>query len=108
MANAPVRMKVESTWSLKEFRSMYDGKSPQMVSFNGTDPDTGQAKSWKSIAFTNEDNHVTLVNFSSKLGELTPAEINSRKNDLNVIKLKGGKYYLCENNLSGEEFTLNF
>ena len=55
-------------------------------------------KEFNTCGFTNpEDDSVTFVAFSSKLGELTPAEIASRKDDLQVVELQeSGNYILCE------------
>ena len=51
---------------------------------------------FKSCAFLSSDGEVTLVAFSSKLGELTPAEISAQKDDLQVVQLESGTYKLCK------------
>ena len=51
---------------------------------------------FKSCAFVSNTDEVTLVAFSSKLGELTPAEIAAQKNDLQVVQLESGTYKLCK------------
>lgn len=51
---------------------------------------------FKSCAFLSSDGEVTLVAFSSKLGELTPAQIAAQKNDLQVVQLESGSFKLCK------------
>lgn len=63
--------------------------------------ETGEA--FKSCAFVDDDNNVTLVAFSSKLGELTPKEIAAQKNDLQVVQLASGSYKLCKQGESSWE-----
>ena len=50
---------------------------------------------FKSCAFLDSKGGITLVAFSSKLGELTPAEIAAQKDDLQVVELESGTYKLC-------------
>ena len=56
--------------------------------------ETGEC--FKSWAFVSNADEVTLVAFSSKLGELTPAEIAAQKDDLQVVQLESGTYKLCK------------
>ena len=51
---------------------------------------------FKSCAFIGSDGKITLVAFSSKLGELTPAQIAAQKNDLQVVELERGSFKLCK------------
>lgn len=51
---------------------------------------------FKSCAFIGSDGEVTLVAFSSNLGELTPAQIAAQKNDLQVVELVSGSFKLCK------------
>lgn len=51
---------------------------------------------FKSCAFVNAEGAVTMVGFSSNLGELTPAQIIHQKNDLQVVQLESGNYKLCK------------
>lgn len=52
---------------------------------------------FSSCIFTNEDDDSKVfVGFSSKLGELTPAQIKAQKDKLQVVELESGKYYLCK------------
>ena len=56
--------------------------------------ETGEC--FKSCAFVSNTDEVTLVAFSSKLGELTPAEIAAQKDELQVVQLESGTYKLCK------------
>lgn len=56
--------------------------------------ETGEC--FKSCAFLGSDGEVTLVAFSSKLGELTPAQIAAQKDDLQVVQLESGSFKLCK------------
>lgn len=51
---------------------------------------------FKSCAFLSSEGEVTLVAFSSKLGELTPAQIAAQKYDLQVVELESGSFKLCK------------
>ena len=50
---------------------------------------------FKSCAFINSEGEVTLVAFSSNLGELTPKQIAEQKDDLQVVQLESGSFKLC-------------
>ena len=56
--------------------------------------ETGEC--FKSCAFLGSDGEVTLVAFSSKLGELTPKQIAAQKDDLQVVQLESGSFKLCK------------
>ena len=56
--------------------------------------ETGEC--FKSCAFLDSEGGITLVAFSSKLGELTPAQIAAQKDDLQVVQLESGSYKLCK------------
>ena len=51
---------------------------------------------FSSCVFIDPNEVITLVAFSSNLGELTPAEIAARKDDLQVVQLESGTYKLCK------------
>ena len=51
-------------------------------------PHTGE--SFKSCAFIDADGKVTLVGFSTTIGELTPTQISEQKNNLQVVELSNG------------------
>lgn len=77
----------KNSWDLlsfsKEFGEMKVGEC--------TNHDTGEA--FKSCVFS-KGKVRTFVSFSSKLGELTPEEIENMKDDLVIIKNDKGKYSL--------------
>lgn len=80
---------IKNSWSLLAFARM-KGKM-QVGSFvNG---ETGET--FKSAIFTNPDGDRCFVAFSSKLGELTPAQIAGQKDKLQVVELESGNYSLC-------------
>ena len=81
---------IQNSWSLLNFAKSH-GKM-KVAPF--TNKETGE--SFKSCAFIAEDDSITLVAFSSKLGELTPAEIAAQKNELQVVMLMSGTYKLCK------------
>ena len=56
--------------------------------------ETGEA--FKSCAFLSPEGEITLVAFSSKLGELTPKQIAAQKDDLQVVQLESGSFKLCK------------
>ena len=53
-------------------------------------------ESFKSCAFLSSEGEVTLVAFSSNLGELTPKQIAEQKDDLQVVQLESGSFKLCK------------
>ncbi len=57
---------------------------------------------FKSVVITDEEGNITYVSFSSKMGELTPAEIIAQKDSLRVVKLESGNYSLCKGGFQGE------
>ena len=81
---------IKNSWSLISFAKTH-GKMKVAPFVNR---ETGEC--FKSCAFVSNNDEVTLVAFSSKLGELTPAEIAAHKNDLKVVQLESGTYKLCK------------
>lgn len=90
---------IKASWSLIAFARTHGKMSIAPL----VNHDTGEA--FKSCAFTNGDN-VVFVNFSSKLGELTGAEIVRMKDDLQVVQLESGTYKLCKSGSTWEEVDL--
>ena len=79
-----------NSWSLIAFARAH-GKM-QVGEF--ANKDTGEV--FKSCIFTNpSDQSRCFVAFSSKMGELSPAEIISQKDNLQVVELESGNYSLC-------------
>lgn len=67
--------------------------------------DTGET--FKSCMFVDEEGIVQkIVNFSSNLGELTPQQIASMKDDLQVVQLSSGTYKLCKSGSTWEDVDL--
>lgn len=92
---------IKASWSLVAFARTH-GKMKVGAFVN---KDTGEA--FKSCMFVGADNNVTaVVNFSSNLGELTPQQIASMKDDLQVVQLTSGTYKLCKNGSTWEEVDL--
>lgn len=81
---------IENSWSLSEFKNAFGRMKVTAPLVNSN---TGET--FKSCAFVDPMGNVTLVGFSSNLGELTPEEIKTRKNELQVVKLSSGTYKLC-------------
>ena len=81
---------IKNSWSLISFAKSH-GKMKVAPFVNR---ETGEC--FKSCAVISNADEVTLVAFSSKLGELTPAEIAAQKNDLQVVQLESGTYKLCK------------
>lgn len=81
---------IRNSWSLLAFAKM---KGKMQVG-NFVNSETGEQ--FKSCIFTNNDGERCFVAFSSKLGELTPAEIVDKKNELQVVELESGNFSLCK------------
>lgn len=92
---------IKNSWSLVAF-ARTNGKMKVAPFVN---KETGEA--FKSCMFVDNDGNVTkVVNFSSKLGELTPAEIASRKDELQVVELESGTFKLCKTGSTWEDVDL--
>ena len=89
MADAATNVGIKNSWSLLAFARM-KGKM-QVGSF--VNKESGEA--FKSCIFTDTEGNRSFVAFSSKLGELTPAEIVAAKDKLQVVELESGNYSLC-------------
>lgn len=76
-------------YNLTDFASKY--KKMQVGTF--TNKSTGEE--FKSCVFTDNQGELTFCAFSSNLGEQTPRQIASMKDDLQVVQLKSGSYILC-------------
>lgn len=80
---------IVNSWSLIAFAKAH-GKM-QVGEF--ANKETGET--FKSCIFSNGENRC-FVAFSSKMGELTPREIASMKDELQVVQLESGNYSLCK------------
>jgi len=95
MAGTATKGVIKNSWSLLAFARM-KGKM-QVGSF--VNKETGDT--FKSCIFTDNEGNHSFVAFSSRMGELTPAEIAAQKDKLQVVELESGNYSLCrqgENN----------
>ena len=97
MANTAQNVGIKNSWSLLSFARAH-GKMKVAPFVN---KETNE--SFKSCAFVNSDNAVTLVAFSSNLGELTPEEIASQKDNLQIVELESGSFKLCRQGSSSWE-----
>ena len=87
----------QTTWSLVAFTHQF-GKM-QVGEFTRK----SDRELFYSCIFTNNDGDKTYVGFSSKLGVLTPKEIEAMKNDLVVIKSSSGNYNLYKRKITSWE-----
>ena len=90
MATTATTVGIKNSWSLISFARIHG----RMKVAPFVNKETGEC--FKSCAFLSSDREVTLVAFSSKLGELTPKQIATQKNDLQVVQLESGSYKLCK------------
>ena len=81
---------IKNSWSLISFAKAHG----RMKVAPFVNKETGEC--FKSCAFLGSDGEVTLVAFSSKRGELTPAQIAAQKDDLQVVQLESGSFKLCK------------
>lgn len=81
---------IKEAWSLVEFRNKFTKMylTNEMINTNTGEP-------FKCLAFKGNDDKVTMVGFSSELGELTSAQIKEQKDSLRVVQLNSGSYKLC-------------
>lgn len=90
MSTTATTVGIKNSWSLISFAKSH-GKMKVAPFVN---KETGEA--FKSCAFLSPEGEVTLVAFSSKLGELTPKQIAAQKDDLQVVQLESGSFKLCK------------
>ena len=89
MATTSTEVGIKNSWSLISFAKTHG----RMKVAPFVNRETGEC--FKSCAFISNTDEITLVAFSSKLGELTPAEIAAQKDELQVVQLESGTYKLC-------------
>lgn len=90
MATTATTVGIKNSWSLISFAKAHG----RMKVAPFVNKETGEC--FKSCAFLDSKGGITLVAFSSKLGELTPKEIAAQKDDLQVVELESGTYKLCK------------
>ena len=86
---ATTNIGIKNSWSLISFAKSHG----RMKIAPFVNKETGEC--FKSCAFLSSGGEVTLVAFSSNLGELTPKQIAAQKNDLQVVQLESGSFKLC-------------
>ena len=87
---ATTNIGIKNSWSLISFAKSH-GRMKVAPFVNSETKEC-----FKSCAFIGSNGKITLVAFSSNLGELTPAQIAAQKNDLQVVELKSGSFKLCK------------
>ena len=87
---ATTNIGIKNSWSLISFAKSHG----RMKVAPFVNKDTNEC--FKSCAFIGSNGKITLVAFSSNLGELTPAQIAAQKNDLQVVELESGSFKLCK------------
>ena len=101
MANTAQNVGIKNSWSLISFARAHG----RMKVAPFVNKETGEA--FKSCAFVDSEGATTLVAFSSNLGELTPQQIATQKDSLQVVQLESGTYKLCkQGNSSWEDVDL--
>ena len=90
MATTATTVGIKNSWSLISFAKSHG----RMKVAPFVNKETGEA--FKSCAFLRSDEEITLVAFSSNLGELTPKQIAKQKDDLQVVQLESGSFKLCK------------
>lgn len=91
MANSSQNVGIKNSWSLMDF-----AKSHGRMKVTGELTNSNTGETFKSCAFVGAGGAVTLVGFSSNLGELTPGQITAQKDSLQVVELESGNFKLCK------------
>lgn len=91
MADGSQNVGIKNSWPLVDFAKSH-GK--MKVTNELTNSNTGET--FRTCAFIGAGGAVTLVGFSSNLGELTPAQIAAQKDSLQVVELESGTFKLCK------------
>ena len=89
MATTATTVGIKNSWSLISFAKAHG----RMKVAPFVNKETREC--FKSCAFLDSEGGITLVAFSSNLGELTPAQIAEQKDDLQVVQLESGRFKLC-------------
>jgi hypothetical protein len=92
-ADQPQMSKIEEVWNFMDFAKMMG--QPKRATL--TNKETGENFAALMFPTPQGDREFTMVAFSSDLGELTAKEIVDRKDELYIVKLESGNYYLRDN-----------
>lgn len=105
---------IANSWSLVSF-AQAKGAPKYVPSREFTNTKTGEVFNRASLAFvhpTEKDEQgrakATFVAFSSNLGELSPSEVVSRKDDLQVVELADSHSFILCARGEGNWMDLNF
>lgn len=91
MAGQSVLKGIKDSWSFMDFaRKMGQPKRALLAN-----KDTGEEFAALMFPTKQGDRDFTMVAFSSNLGELSVQEIVAKKDELQVVLLESGNYYLC-------------
>lgn len=91
MAQNATQPGIATSWSLIAFAQTHG----RMQIGDFVNEKTGEM--FKSCIFTSPtDQSKVFVGFSDKLGVLTPREVSTRKDELQVVLLQSGHYKLCK------------
>lgn len=96
MQNNAQNVGIKNSWGFMSFAKAHG--IPKTGMFSAVDNQTGEVRNFKSIVFVSPEDKRTVncfVGFSSKLGELSDAEIVRRKDELQVVELESGSFKLC-------------
>lgn len=88
---------IKNNWSLMAFARAHGNM--KIGTFTNKQADSSDyGKQFKACVFVDpaDNTNTTFVAFSSKLGELTPAQIVAQKNELQVVELESGSHILCK------------
>lgn len=91
MANTSQNVGIKNSWPLVDF-----ARAHGRMKVTGDLVNSNTGEHFKSCAFVGAGGAVTMVGFSSNLGELTPAQIAAQKDDLQVVELESGNFKLCK------------
>ena len=91
MAGTSQNVGIKNSWPLIDF-----AKSHGRMKVTGEMINSQTGETFKSCAFVGAGGAVTLVGFSSNLGELTPPQIAAQKDNLQVVELESGNFKLCK------------
>lgn len=95
---------IKNSWSFIEFVITFG----PTLKLTNTFINKQTLEEFKSLAVINKDGKVTLVGFSSNLGQLSQQEIIDKKDSLKVVELESGNYKLClEGNSKDSWETIN-
>ena len=104
---------IKNSWTLTAFAKSH-GRMKVTQPATYTNSKTGENFTARSCAFihpTEKDEQgrqaVCFVGFARKLGELSPAEIVERQDELQVVQTNEDKYILCETGSGWDDVNLN-